>query len=352
MLNTHFIVLAIARHRLLIPFLFFSIFTFGINLIAQSKIIYVKQSANGDGKSWDSPLGDLQSALKNATAGTQVWVSKGTYYPTLNNDRNARFEIPDGVAIYGGFQGFETHLSERDPKLHLTSMSGDVGKPNYSEDNIYTIIYTKNVSKNTLVDGFHIMNSCANVQEKPQGHPQRSGGAWYNEGTYSSSNPTIRNCYFSNNTALDGGAIYNNGKSGRCNVSIENCAFVQNIAYLDGGAIYNSCHKQGVVRIHLENCHFISNESNNGAGIFNYNVTGRDEINLIECHFINNRAFAYGNAVYDHSFDLIEVQTQNCTFKNNDLEQKGIDIFSIRNKQKGKNKTQKPNMKEYKVWRS
>ena len=45
------------------------------------------------------------SALETANAGDQVWVARGTY--------TERITLKPGVALYGGFAGYETSLSER-----------------------------------------------------------------------------------------------------------------------------------------------------------------------------------------------------------------------------------------------
>ncbi len=46
--------------------------------------LYVDQQAIGtnDGSSWQNASKDLAATLRAATANDQVWVAKGTYYPT------------------------------------------------------------------------------------------------------------------------------------------------------------------------------------------------------------------------------------------------------------------------------
>ncbi|RYZ19422.1 MAG: DUF1565 domain-containing protein, partial [Chitinophagaceae bacterium] len=111
-------------------FLFFSCSTF---LQAQT-IYYVSTTGNDvyDGTSWVTPFRTVQKALATATlAGTQIWVAKGTYYPdevdgTNTNDRMASFAMKNGVALYGGFSGSETQLSQRNWKTYRTTLSGDI----------------------------------------------------------------------------------------------------------------------------------------------------------------------------------------------------------------------------------
>lgn len=67
-----------------------------------------------DGKSWDTPFGNLQSAIDAAAlTGDEVWVAKGSY--TMVN-----LALKPGVRIYGGFTGTETDRSQRDITTNQT----------------------------------------------------------------------------------------------------------------------------------------------------------------------------------------------------------------------------------------
>src|SRR5512142_2257923 len=89
-------------------------------------IHYVKAGASGanNGTSWANAYKSLQSALAAAARNDQIWVAKGTYKPTARTDpndpRSVTFTLPSGVAIYGGFAGTETLLSQRKPNLNVT----------------------------------------------------------------------------------------------------------------------------------------------------------------------------------------------------------------------------------------
>ena len=82
---------------------------------AAATVIYVNVNTPADvahqtGADWAHAWSNLQSALTEAAAhpGDQIWVAKGTYYPTTTVDRTATFNIPDQTSIYGGFKGTET----------------------------------------------------------------------------------------------------------------------------------------------------------------------------------------------------------------------------------------------------
>ena len=78
-------------------------------------VCYVKWDASGsnNGTSWthayNGQLG-VHTALADATC-TQIWVAQGTYIPGTN--RADSFQLKNGVAIYGGFDGTEDSLNNR-----------------------------------------------------------------------------------------------------------------------------------------------------------------------------------------------------------------------------------------------
>src|SRR5436190_301007 len=90
---------------------------------------YVKWNANGanDGSSWTNAYTDLQSALSVASSGDEIWVAAGTYEPTTGTDRIISFTLKNGVAVYGGFEGAETLLTQRNPATNVTTLSGNIG---------------------------------------------------------------------------------------------------------------------------------------------------------------------------------------------------------------------------------
>lgn len=82
---------------------------------AGSAVIYVRANASGanNGTSWANAYTNLQTALSNASAGTQIWVAAGTYKPTSGTDRGISFVMKNGVQLYGGFAGTENSLTHR-----------------------------------------------------------------------------------------------------------------------------------------------------------------------------------------------------------------------------------------------
>jgi hypothetical protein len=111
---------------------------------------YVKRDANGanDGSSWENAYTDLHSALAHTTSeyGLEVWVARGTYKPSAS-DPDVYFQAWGGVALTGGFAGFETSPDERDLAANRTILSGDLNgddEPGFAnfDDNSELLLYS------------------------------------------------------------------------------------------------------------------------------------------------------------------------------------------------------------------
>ncbi|MDV7187890.1 T9SS type A sorting domain-containing protein [Lutibacter sp. TH_r2] len=75
--------------------------------------IFVNSLATGanDGSSWSDAFTTIQAALAVATENSKIWVAKGVYTPSA---QNTPIQINETVTIYGGFNGTETALTDRD----------------------------------------------------------------------------------------------------------------------------------------------------------------------------------------------------------------------------------------------
>ncbi|MEM8898590.1 MAG: choice-of-anchor Q domain-containing protein, partial [Bacteroidota bacterium] len=108
--------------------------------------LYVNLTATGanNGSSWANAFVDLQDAL--ATAGAcedirEIWVAEGSYKPTAFANRATSFNLVNNVAVFGGFDGTETLLSQRDWVTHPTILSGDIPGANS-----YRVVLGSNLS--------------------------------------------------------------------------------------------------------------------------------------------------------------------------------------------------------------
>ena len=231
---------------------------------------------NGDGKSWANAYKKLQDAINFASEDYEIWVAAGTYYPTNDNNRSISFNLKSGVAIYGGFAGTETSLSERNYKTNETILSGDIGTTGDNTDNSYHVIYNDGVSNTSILDGFTITKghdsdgSCGSGIYNSSSSPQLSnliitgnyttslGGGIYNF----SSSPTITNCNITNNNAFYGGGICNNDCPSPI---INNSTITSNTAESGGGGMYNINYSSPI----MNNCTISDNAAVSGGGIYN-----------------------------------------------------------------------------------
>jgi hypothetical protein len=85
----------------------FLLFCCATSLSAQ-QIWYVNQAATGgnNGNTWADAFTNLQSALAVAEFSDQIWVAKGTYFPTEGLEREISFNLPKGVRLYGGLRNW------------------------------------------------------------------------------------------------------------------------------------------------------------------------------------------------------------------------------------------------------
>ena len=228
-----------------------------IKLITIPQIRYVKWNASGanNGTSWANAYTDLQFALSAASSGDEIWVAAGTNKPTTGTDRTVSFVLKNGVAIYGGFAGTETLLTQRNPATNVTILSGEIGAVGIA-DNSYHVVSGGDTNNTALLDGFIITAGNANGPSDPN----RWGGGMIND----NSSPTLRNLSFNTNAAyLDGGGMYNLNHS---DLSLINIIFIANSAG-SGAGMFND-NSDPI----LKNVIFTSNSSNSsGGGLANYN---------------------------------------------------------------------------------
>lgn len=283
--------------------------------LAKADVIYVNPAAAGlnNGTSWANAFTTLSGALMAANNGDEIWVVHGVYKPVTQVDfngsggidaREATFEIPDGVALYGGFAGTEVTREARDWQSNVTILSGDIDNndvnldgnfiaettSNISGNNAYHVLYTSNVSVATIVDGFIVTAGSAEFAGGVD-DPNQDGGGWYNRlsGAPNASSPSIRNSTFQGNYASsEGGAIHNtSGIAGGAVLSvIENCKFISNESNFAGGAISLGSFSAGNYQLHIINCAFTSNEAYRRGGAI-YLVGDHAIIDSTE--FLNNK---------------------------------------------------------------
>ncbi len=266
--------------------------------------VYDDASGNNDGTSWADAFNDLQDALALANSCTnisEIWVAAGTYKPTSGTDRSISFVIKNNLAIYGGFNGTETQLSERDWTTNETILSGDIGTPGDNNDNSYTVVTGSGTDSTAVLDGFTI--TMGNASEVGFGNPNNSGGGMYNN----NGSPTVTNTNFLGNTANSyGGGMYNENES---SPTVMNCTFSGNTAGSSGGGMFNRNNSSPTVT----NSTFSGNTAeSSGGGIYNSNDSSPMVINIT---ISGNTAGVNGGGMYN--FGNSSPTVTNSTFLGN-----------------------------------
>ena len=356
---------------------------------AAGRIIYVDADATGanDGSSWSDGYNYLQDALTNANDSEkplEIWVAQGVYKPDQGADitvgeREATFQLLDGVSLKGGFAGLtEPDPNVRDIRLYETLLTGDFAdddvtwnelldiralhKPQLTEpnreDNTYNVVTGTGTDETAVLDGFTIAGGCAYYPESSGGgiyidagsptiinciftrnSAYESGGGMHCE---NESNPTLTNCIFSRNWALYCGGMYNSNSD----PSLTNCTFTENFAavppgviiergYLSSGGMHNSrssptltnCSfrdnlSRGMLNSeshpNLTNCMFTGNTGGFGAGMCN--LFDSNPV-LTDCTFAANFAkYSFGGGMRNYESNPI---LTNCIFTGNKAETGG-----------------------------
>jgi predicted outer membrane repeat protein len=272
------------------------------------EVIFVDADARGnnDGTSWADAFNDLQDALIVASGGDEIRVAQGIYKPDQGveitpGDRTATFQLKDGVIIKGGFAGFgEPDPNTRDIDLYETILCGDIGIAGYWPDNCYHVVTANGVDETAVLDGFTITCGLANIGHNLQGN----GGGMLNK----SSNPTVINCTFIGNSAIEGGGMANLNS----NPMLTNCNFIGNRADM-GAGLCNGYDSNPT----LTNCTFSGNSVEfDGGGMANY---VRSSPTLTNCTFTGNSA-SYGGGM-DNSD--CKPSMRNCIFSGNSADYGG-----------------------------
>jgi hypothetical protein len=354
-------------------FAFFSLFCSAQNILYVS----INQFPAQDGKSWQTAFGDLNTALTAARYGDQIWVAAGTYRPGTDDNRRNRFELKNGVQLYGGFSGNETAVEQRDWQTFLTVLSGEIGQAGRA-DNVYHVVYGKGLDSTTVLDGFSITGAYGVVAFEEEAAFNNCGGGVLLFGKADmNSRPVIRNCHIYENACNYGGGLYISRRdlrfpdsiAGPVNPVVEGCTFERNYAFWSGGAIFktggtaaddtirvrNTVFRRNRARagfgggiclnnttdliLWVEGCLFERDSALEGGGVFyeSGNQTAQKQHFIFKnTDFKSNYArgegagfYYFGSSISDPEIKNITVMTENCTLQDNKAGSGGISTFSI-----------------------
>lgn len=237
-----------------------------------------------NGTSWADAyrgVGGLAAALSASVSGDEIWVAAGTYKPTTTLDRGAALTLKTGVALYGGFNGTESKLGQRDFAANQTIVTGDLagndsGTANLT-DNSYRIFVGSAVASTGILDGFVIR--AANANGSSASNWDRGGGIII----LNNGNPTVRNCTFVANRCTFGGGA---GYVFTASATFINCRFESNVGGSFGGAF-----DMNNVIGNFERCVFIGNTAARAGACESF---GGSQTRYTNCIFSGNIATGSG----------------------------------------------------------
>ena len=268
-----------------------------------SGIIYVDGDveSTGDGTSWENAFERLEEALQdeNTGNGDQIWVATtdaGYQHGFGEPSENSNYSFSHlGLQFYGGFEGGETSLEERDEGSY-TTFNGVI--PDNNINNLFTI--SAPAISTISFDGFVFQNIGDNSSSM--------SGAVFS----SSASLKISHCQFNDNYASRATAIFISTDGTGINLEVTNTTFSNNQATEDaGGAIYFN--SSGYLTI--SDCTFDDNsttgEAAHGGAIY---FSSTNDLNISGSTFDSNQASNSGGALYVFNG---ESEINNSTFENN-----------------------------------
>jgi hypothetical protein len=299
----------------------------GVFTPVNAKVIYVDGNATGanDGSSWADAYNFLQDALADANESGKpvaIRVAQGVYTPDSNSvvpdgtgDRNATFQLINGVSLMGGYAGFgEPDPNARDTGKYEAILSGDLTGDDHetfanNDENAYHVVTGSGTNATAMLEGLTIVGGNANA-DASSADSKSNGGGMYNH----SGSPTISNCTFKTNMAATfGGGICNETHS---SPTLTDCRFTADRSTLHGGGMSNVSDSDPL----MTRCTFTENRALMGGAMANFFSSSPT---LYRCGFMANVATWKGGAMRNK--DWCEPVLTHCIFSTNTVtEPQGI----------------------------
>ncbi len=301
--------------------------------------IYVDIDATtgaNDGSSWANAFKELSDALNICQHHDQIWIAEGTYYPQQDSsgninptsNRTKTFFINKDIAIYGGFNGTETSINQRNLEKHVVILSGDLDNndldliedelgivPDSLGDNSYHIMWVENIDS-LVLNGFQFTSGLAISNENPNG-----GGLYINQSLKDkSAKIDLINLEFGINYSKgEGGGLFINGLDSNTELLLSQCRFYGNVSGSGGGVTLNSSHN-AQLSVRIDSSFFIENIVETSGGAISAISDSSSTIDLIISfsEFNYNVAVETGGAILAssaHGGNILRFA--NCSFRFN-----------------------------------
>ena len=282
--------------------------------------VFVNYQATGsnNGTSWTNAYTELSDAMISSPT-QDIWVATGTYFPSPTGAITESFVVTGSMSIYGGFEGNETSLDQRNLADNPTILSGDYNGDDQvtvttnplainfvnTSENANRILIGSGVSGTVIIDGFTF-----------QGGNCTSGGAAILFTTSGLLDLEVSNCRFINNFASGSAAALRFGcaAGNTLNTLVENCDFINNKIQSNtgakGGCVWTT--GNGFINSQYISSTFKQNYSSGRGGAIctDMNVLSA----YISCLFDDNDAVS-GGAIFENSTQ--DCTIGNCTFYDN-----------------------------------
>jgi hypothetical protein len=237
--------------------------------------LHVARSGNGSsGTSWATAFTNIQSAINDTRSQSlAIWIKADVFAV------NSPIVLKDSVALYGGFAGTETGLTQRDWRANATIITNTV-----DADAAVPVrrVFQGDYKKNWRVDGLHITGGSL-YSAVFNGNAINQGAGL--SANYCSGSNVIVNCHVAGNRGLGAAGAYSAGLG---LIYMDGALTVEN-TILDNNTTPSICGHayilSGTVSVVFRNCVFRRGQSNYGSGV---GKSSNGSLRIENCVFINN----------------------------------------------------------------
>lgn len=283
-------------------------------------------AAGGNGSSWAHAYNNLDSALTaaaNTPGSDQIWVAKGSYSP--GSSPTDTFNLPNNVSIYGGFNGTESSLNQRNISANPTILEG-----NNITDTIVTVNgVTATLNGLTIQDANNTVGSGGGISETNGANLTITNDTFVN-------NRTPTNDWTQVGTVVTinvlGGAIYDSNST----LTVTSSSFLNNQS-TEGGAIG----AVGNVSVSISSSNFLNNNQYEGAvaglGSKSFDLANLSPVagnlNISSSNFQNNTSVEGGGAIFESQNLTLSVSSSifnsNTGIYGGGIESEGSKLFQV-----------------------
>jgi len=164
--------------------------------ISVSGVVYVNKNATGanNGNSWADAYTTIQAGINDADVmDEEVWIAQGTYPEAI--------VMKSGVKLYGGFNGTETELNQRNWTINVTTIDASTARGGLPA---YHVVIMDSITSSTI-DGFTITGGNAYDYSGIGTNNYGGGILCY---ILNDTNIINNNKITGNSASVDGGGIY------------------------------------------------------------------------------------------------------------------------------------------------